>query len=69
MKDDRTSDDASIDEERIKVSRQVDLANNVQARYASPPASQRLSAKEFDLSNGANEGSKILFEISLGLRC
>ena len=35
MKDDRTSDDhASTDEERTKVSRQVNLANNVQARYA-----------------------------------
>ena len=37
MKDEsRTSDDhVSTDEERVKVSKQVDLANNVQAKYAS----------------------------------
>ena len=69
MKDDRTSDDlASIDEERIRVqvSMQVDLANNVQARYASflwPPSARR--RKKVDLSNGANEGSKSSSRYSL----
>jgi hypothetical protein len=34
--DSKDSDDlVSIDEERIRVARQVDLANNVQARYAT----------------------------------
>jgi hypothetical protein len=63
MKDDhsRTSD-VSVDEERVKVTKQVDLANNVQARYAS-------SAHRRKRCLIANEGSKILFEISLGLRC
>ena len=35
MKTDSSDDLVSIDEERIMVARQVDLANNVQARYAS----------------------------------
>ena len=64
MKDDnRTSDDhASIDEERIGVAKQVDLANNVQAKYASPaPMGEKLS--------NDHEGSKILFGVSLCLRC
>ena len=30
-----TEEAASIDEERVKALKQVDLANNVQARYAS----------------------------------
>ena len=40
MKDDiRTSDDhVSTDEEKINAPKQVDLANNVQARYASSQA-------------------------------
>ena len=42
--DSRSSDDhISIDEERIRVSKRVDLANNIQARYAS--GLQRPSAK------------------------
>jgi hypothetical protein len=49
--DSRTSDDhVSIDEERIKVPKQVDLANNVQARYASllrPPAPTSATRKTF----------------------
>lgn len=65
MKDDsRTSDEhASVDEERIKIAKEVDLANNVQARYAllRPPAAigERLS--------NDHEGSKIHYEVSLGL--
>ena len=54
----------SIDEERTtgRVARQVDLANNVQARYSSQVSiDERLSDD--------HEESKILFEISLGLRC
>jgi hypothetical protein len=39
MKIDSRSSFDSIDEERLRVDRQVDLANNVQARYASPQAS------------------------------
>jgi hypothetical protein len=43
--DSRTSDDhISTDEEKTKVARQVDLANNVQARYASQ-ASNTLGRK------------------------
>ena len=70
MKDDgRTSDDhVSIDEERITVAKQVDLANNVQARYATSKASGAL--RRILLSNEhEHEGSRILFEISLGLSC
>jgi hypothetical protein len=36
MNDKKGDDRVSIDEERVVVSRRVDLSNNVQARYASP---------------------------------
>ena len=63
MKLNSKDDLVSIDEERVRVARQVDLANNLQARYAAASSAYLLK-----LSND-DEESKILFEISLGLRC
>ena len=54
-------DNVSIDEERVVVTKRIDLANNVQARYAS------ISREKPNLIT--LQESKILFEISLGLRC
>ena len=63
MDDNRASaDKLSTDEEQtVGLAKHIDLANNVQARYASP---HRPSALIFTF-----EGSKTLFEISLSLRC
>jgi hypothetical protein len=65
MNDSKTSaDKVDSDEEAVEVAKQIDLANNVQARYASP---HRPSASKNPLFTF--EESKIPSEISLGLRC
>ena len=63
MDDNRASADklSTDEEETVGFANQIDLANNVQARYASP---HRPSASIFTI-----EEFKILFEISLELRC
>jgi len=66
MNDSKTSaDKVDSDEEAVVVAKQIDLANNVQARYASP---HRPSASKNPLFTAVKE-SKIPSEISLGLRC
>jgi hypothetical protein len=52
------------EEEAVGVAKQIDLVNNVQARYASPHRPLALKNSLFTV-----EESKILSEISLGLRC